>query len=118
MALIIVKFFEDPGRGLRTTIRKRDSVYIIFNYRLRLPGGLLCGSRLRNAPSCGSARWFSRLNIASLVRLLILRLSLNRRRYRLREVFLEQRLKGNDDEERQREDEKQSPLGAGVLLRI
>jgi hypothetical protein len=50
--------------------------------------------------------------------LLILRLSLCGRRYRLREIFLEQRLKSNDYEERKREDEKQSPLGARVLLRI
>jgi hypothetical protein len=36
----------------------------------------------------------------------------------LREIFLEQRLKGNDYEKSKGEDEKQSPLSAGVLLRI
>jgi hypothetical protein len=36
----------------------------------------------------------------------------------LRKIFLEQRLKGNNDKEGQREDEKQPPLHAGILLGI
>jgi len=118
MALIIVEFLQDPGRSLRATIGKGNSIDIIFNNRLGFRGSLPCRGRVWTFPTNGSWRWFSRCNIARLVGLLILLLSLCGRRYRLRKIFLEQRLKSNDYEKSKGEDEKQSPFSAGVLLRI
>src|SRR5438309_1631698 len=112
MPLVIIELFQDPRFGLAAAVAEGYSIKIIFNDRFRFRGCLLArGRRSRTRLlDCGRSRRRGRGLLG--VRLLLF---LGRR---LRQISFQDRLKGNDDQKSERENQQETPLHSGFVLRI
>ena len=110
---VVVELFQDPGFYLGSAVGEGDFVEIVLDYGFGFGGGLLCDRVRWKACRCrgwgGGRRCGRRLCLDGV----IFRLG-GRRGH----VFLQYRLRENEDYERNENDDEEAALGAWFLLRI